>query len=101
LKTFDGVIFVTPEYNRSFTAVIKNAIDIGSRPYGHSVWNGKPGAVISVSQGAMGGFGANPHLSQILCSLIFRSCSNRSYIGKAATGLTKVPISQMNPYPNF
>ena len=58
----DGVIFVTPEYNRGFPAVLKNAIDIGTRPYGKSVWSGKPAGVISASMGAMGGFGANQQL---------------------------------------
>src|SRR5947209_13553334 len=47
----DAVVFVTPEYNRSMPGVLKNAIDIASRPYGKSAWNGKPGAVISVSPG--------------------------------------------------
>lgn len=64
----DAVLFVTPEYNRSVPAPLKNAIDVGSRPYGSSVWSGKPGAVVSVSPGAMGGFGANHHLRQ---SLVF------------------------------
>ena len=64
----DAVLFVTPEYNRSVPAALKNAIDVGSRPYGHSAWNGKPGAIISVSPGAIGGFGANHHLRQ---SLVF------------------------------
>ncbi|AKJ27516.1 NADPH-dependent FMN reductase [Caldimonas brevitalea] len=64
----DAVLFVTPEYNRSVPAVLKNAIDVGSRPYGHSVWNGKPGAIVSASPGAIGGFGANHHLRQ---SLVF------------------------------
>ncbi len=63
-----GVLFVTPEYNRSVPGILKNAIDVGSRPYGQSVWSGKPGAVISVSPGAMGGFGANHHLRQ---SMVF------------------------------
>jgi chromate reductase len=63
-----GVLFVTPEYNRSVPAVLKNALDVGSRPYGKSVWSGKPGAVVSVSPGAIGGFGANHHLRQ---SLVF------------------------------
>ena len=49
IKTMNGVIFVTPEYNRTIPGVLKNAIDVGSRPYGSSVWNGKPGAVISVT----------------------------------------------------
>lgn len=64
----DGVLFITPEYNRSVPGGMKNAIDVGSRPYGHSVWKGKPGAVISSSPGAIGGFGANHHLRQ---SLVF------------------------------
>jgi chromate reductase len=64
----DAVLFVTPEYNRSVPGALKNAIDVGSRPYGASVWNGKPGAVISVSPGGVGGFGANHHLRQ---SLVF------------------------------
>lgn len=63
-----GVLFATPEYNRSVPGVLKNAIDVGSRPYGKSVWSGKPAAVASVSPGAYGGFGANHHLRQ---SLVF------------------------------
>ncbi len=64
----DALLFVTPEYNRSLPAALKNALDVGSRPYGQSVFNGKPGAVVSVSIGAIGGFGANHHLRQ---SLVF------------------------------
>ncbi|MEX3777038.1 NADPH-dependent FMN reductase [Pseudomonas sp. MYb118] len=64
----DALLFVTPEYNRSVPAPLKNAIDVGSRPYGQSAWGGKPGAIISVSPGAIGGFGANHHLRQ---SLVF------------------------------
>ena len=58
----DAVLFVTPEYNRSVPAVLKNALDVGSRPYGHSVWGGKPAAVISASMGAISGFGASTSL---------------------------------------
>jgi chromate reductase, NAD(P)H dehydrogenase (quinone) len=68
IKTADAVLFVTAGYNRSVPGVLKNAIDVGSRPYGASVWNGKPGAVVSVSPGAIGGFGANHHLRQ---SMVF------------------------------
>jgi len=64
----DAVLFITPEYNRSVPSALKNAIDVGSRPYGKSAWAGKPGAVISVSPGVIGGFGANHHLRQ---SLVF------------------------------
>ena len=68
VKTADAVLFVTPEYNRSVPAALKNALDVGSRPYGSSVWDRKPGAVVSSSPGAIGGFGANHHLRQ---SLVF------------------------------
>jgi len=60
----DGVLFCTPEYNRGIPGVLKNAIDVGSRPYGHSVWDKKPAAIISASPGAIGGFGANHQLRQ-------------------------------------
>jgi chromate reductase len=68
VQAADAVLFVTPEYNRSVPGVLKNAVDVGSRPYGQSVWDGKPGAVVSVSPGTIGGFGANHHLRQ---SLVF------------------------------
>ena len=68
MRPADAVLFVTPEYNRSMPGVLKNAIDVGSRPYGKSVFNKKPAAVISVSLGALGGFGANQHVRQ---SLVF------------------------------
>jgi chromate reductase, NAD(P)H dehydrogenase (quinone) len=64
-----AVLIATPEYNRSVPGVLKNALDIGSRPHGKSVWNGKPTAVISCSPGAIGGFGANHHLRQSLSYL--------------------------------
>jgi chromate reductase, NAD(P)H dehydrogenase (quinone) len=68
VKRADAVLFATPEYNRSVPGALKNAIDVGSRPYGSSAWAGKPAAVLSVSPGAMGAFGANHHLRQ---SLVF------------------------------
>ena len=64
VRRADALLFVTPEYNRSIPGVLKNAIDVGSRPYGHSAFEKKPGAVISVSPGRYGGFGANHHLRQ-------------------------------------
>jgi chromate reductase len=69
MRVAQAVLFVTPEYNRSMPAAIKNALDVGSRPYVRSVWGGKPGAVVSVSPGAIGGFGANHHLRQCLVPL--------------------------------
>jgi len=78
-------LFITPEYNRSIPAVLKNAIDVGSRPYGESVWDGKPGAVLSVSPGALGGFGANHHLRQSLVFLNVPTMQQpEAYIGNAA-----------------
>ena len=84
LQKSDAVLFVTPEYNRSVPGVLKNAIDIASRPYGHSAWNGKPAAVISVSPGAIGGFGANHHLRQSLVFLDMPTLQQpEAYIGQA------------------
>ena len=79
------MLFVTPEYNRSMPGVLKNAIDIASRPYGKSAWTGKPGAVISVSPGAIGGFGANHHLRQSLVFLDVPALQQpEAYISNAA-----------------
>ena len=79
-----AVLFVTPEYNRSVPAALKNALDVGSRPYGKSAWSGKPGAVISVSPGAIGGFGANHHLRQSLVFLNVPAMAQpEAYIGGA------------------
>jgi chromate reductase len=64
-----GVIFVTPEYNRSIPGVLKNAIDHGSRPYGQSCWAGKPAGVIGMSGGAIGTALAQQHLRNILAYL--------------------------------
>jgi chromate reductase len=69
IKRADGVLFATPEYNRSMSACIKNAIDVGSRPKVHSAWEGKPAAVISNSPGMLGGFGAAHHLRQVLVAV--------------------------------
>ena len=69
VKPLDGFLFVTPEHNRSYPAALKNALDVGSRPYGESVWGGKPGAIISVTPGGLGAFGANHHLRQVLAFL--------------------------------
>lgn len=64
VRSADGVLFVSPEYNRSVPGVLKNAIDIGSRPYGESVFDKKPAAIVTVSPSGIGGFGANHHLRQ-------------------------------------
>ena len=79
LKQYDGFLFLTPEYNRSMPAVLKNALDIGSRP------DGKPGAVVSVSIGGISGFGANHQLRQTLVFLNVPTMPQpEAYIGNAA-----------------
>ena len=69
IKDADAVLFVTPEYNRTIPGALKNAIDVGSRPYGQSVWAGKSAAVMSVVPGAIGGFGANHNVRQAMVFL--------------------------------
>lgn len=65
----DALLFITPEYNRSIPGVLKNALDVGSRPWGMSAWSGKPAAVISSTPGALGGMAANHHLRQVLLAV--------------------------------
>ena len=105
VKAADAVLFVTPEYNRSVPAPLKNAIDVGSRPYGQSVWSGKPGAVMSVSPGAIGGFGANMHLRQSFVFLTFimqrRSLHRalQSSSTRAGNSKTKTPgLARSSPF---
>lgn len=84
VRTAAAVLFATPEYNRSVPGALKNAIDVGSRPYGHSVWSGKPAAVVSVSPGAIGAFGANHHLRQSLVFLNMPTLQQpEAYVGNA------------------
>ena len=86
LKRADAVLFVTPEYNRSVPANLKNALDVGSRPYGSSIWNGKPTGIVTGSPGGIAGFGANHHLRQ---SLVFLNAppmhQPEAYVGGLAT----------------
>ncbi|HYJ20293.1 MAG TPA: NAD(P)H-dependent oxidoreductase [Burkholderiales bacterium] len=84
IQAADAVLFATPEYNRSIPGALKNAIDVGSRPYGESVWSGKPAAVLSASPGALGGFGANHHLRQCLVFLDMPTLQQpEAYVGRA------------------
>ena len=86
IKAADAVLFVTPEYNRSIPGVLKNAIDVGSRPYGSSVWYGKPAAVVSNSPGAIGGFGAYHHLRQSLVFLNMPTVNQpETYVGNVGS----------------
>ncbi|MDD3722918.1 MAG: NAD(P)H-dependent oxidoreductase [Lutibacter sp.] len=85
INNANGLLFLTPEYNRSVPAVLKNAIDVGSRPYGKNSWNGKPCAIVSVSIGAISGFGANHHLRQSLTFVnALAMAQPEAYIGGAA-----------------
>ena len=84
IKRADAVLFATPEYNRSVPGGLKNAIDVGSRPYGSSAWAGKPAAVLSVSPGSLGAFGANHHLRQSLVFLDMPTLQQpEAYLGGA------------------
>jgi len=85
IRSVDAALFVTPEYNRSVPGALKNALDVASRPYGKSSWDGKPVAVISVSPGAIGAFGANHHLRQSFVFLNMPAMQQpEAYIGGAA-----------------
>ena len=69
VKSTDALLFVTPEFNRSMPGALKNAMDVGSRPWGDSAWNGKPAGIISLSPGALGAMAANHHLRQVLLAV--------------------------------
>ena len=82
VRECDGFLFVTPEHNRSVPALLKNALDVGSRPMASSVWRGKPGAIVSVSPGNFGGFGANHILRQTMAVLnVFMMQQPEAYVG--------------------
>jgi chromate reductase, NAD(P)H dehydrogenase (quinone) len=85
IKRADAVLFATPEYNRSVPAALKNAIDVGSRPLPSNAWLHKPAAVVSLSPGVMGGFGANHHLRQSLVAVGMAAMAHpEAYLGGAA-----------------
>lgn len=99
VRAADALLFVTPEYNRSVPGALKNALDVGSGPTTANVWAGKPGAVISLSPGALGGFGANHHLRQALVAVdVAVLAQPEIYLGGAdalfdeAGALTSVPV---------
>ena len=84
IKGMDAFLFFTPEYNRSIPGVLKNAIDVGSRPYGQNSWNNKPAGVVSVSISQISGLGANHHLRQSLVFVNMHTMSQpEAYIGNA------------------
>jgi chromate reductase, NAD(P)H dehydrogenase (quinone) len=82
----DAILFVTPEYNRSMPGAVKNALDVGSRPWGHSAWSGKPAGLISTTPGALGGMAANLHLRQVLMAVNLSAMAYpEAYIPAVAT----------------
>jgi chromate reductase, NAD(P)H dehydrogenase (quinone) len=84
IKNADAVLFFAPEYNRSVPGALKNALDVASRPFGKNMWDGMPGAVISLSPGALGAFGANHTLRQSLVFLNVPTMQQpEAYIGGA------------------
>jgi len=86
IRQSDGILFCTPEYNRSVPGALKNAIDVGSRPYGKAAFADKPCAIVSVSPGALGGFGANHHLRQMLPFLNMPCMpAPEAYVGNVAS----------------
>jgi chromate reductase len=88
IKEYDAFLFVTPEYNRGLPPVLKNALDIGSRPYGKNAWAGKKAAIISISPGSIGGFGANHSLRQVCVFLDIAVLQQpEMYIGSVANML--------------
>ncbi|MDQ0508817.1 chromate reductase [Peptoniphilus ivorii] len=103
VKEKDGIIFFTPEYNRTFTPAIKNAVDVGSRPYGKNVWDGKPAAVVSASPGTGGGMAANLGLRQGLVCLnlillqkpeVYLAQIHNSFAGGELSDRTKALLEQ-------
>ena len=97
VKAVDAVLFVTPEYNRSIPPVLKNALDIASRPTSENAWNDKPGAIVSVSPGSIGGFGANHHLRQSAsCRNIIMMPQPEAYVGGIARSVDENSVSNEN-----
>ncbi|MGH8177710.1 MAG: NADPH-dependent FMN reductase [Steroidobacter sp.] len=82
----DAILFLTPEYNRSIPGVLKNALDVGSRPWGQSAWTGKPAAVISMTPGALGAMAGHHHLRQVLYAVNLAAMAYpEAYIPAAAS----------------
>ena len=93
LRAVDAVIFFTPEYNRSIPGVLKNAIDHGSRPYGESVWEGKPAGVIGVSIGSIGTAVAQQHLRNGLAYLDTTISGSSTMARARDTAVLEYPLS--------
>lgn len=87
IKNSDAILFITPEYNRTIPAVLKNAIELGSRPYGDNVFNGKPAATMGASSGSIGTFGAQQHLRNICSALNMHLMSQPEFYFNASVAM--------------
>lgn len=85
----DGILLITPEYNRSIPGVLKNALDWGSRPYGQNCWDDKPAAIMGASIGAIGTFGAQQHLRNICSFLNMHVMSQPEFYFNASAGMNE------------
>ena len=86
VRSADGILFVTPEYNRSISGALKNALDVGSRPWGQSSWDGKPAAVVGQSPGLLGGMAAVHHLRQVMLAVNLAAMPHpEAYLPSVAT----------------
>ena len=102
VKSSDAYLFFTPEYNRSVPAVLKNSLDVASRPYGQNVWAKKPAGIVSVSMGGISAFGANHHLRQSLTFLdVYTLQQPEAYIGNAMELLDEKGILVNENTKNF
>ncbi|NMA74205.1 MAG: NAD(P)H-dependent oxidoreductase [Bacteroidales bacterium] len=94
VAAMDAILIITPEHNRSIPALLKNALDIASRPAGQSVWGRKPVGIISHSPGPIGGFGANQHLRQVLSLLNMPTLQQpECYLGQVNSGMEEGVIT--------
>jgi chromate reductase len=98
-----AILLITPEYNRSFPGVLKNALDWGSRPYGQNAWNGKPTAIMGASIGTIGTFGAQNHLRAVCSYLNMYIMNQPEFYGNASVllddkGLTEKSLPFVQKY---
>ena len=86
VKAVDGLVIITPEHNRAMPAALKNALDVGSRPWGQSAWNGKKALVVSQSPGKLSGFGAATQVKNVLSFLNVQTIAQpEAYLAESHT----------------
>ena len=103
IREAQAVLLITPEYNRSFPGVLKNALDWGSRPYGQNCWNGKPAAIMGVSVGSIGTYGAQSQLKTVCSFLNMHIMNHPEFYGNASllmddNGLTEKSLPFVQKY---